>query len=51
MVPSSFDNGVVPPVGDSITERTAYKSLFRVISTLSIYVWHLFEGRSVRDLH
>ncbi|HET9397037.1 MAG TPA: hypothetical protein VFO36_13400 [Nitrospiraceae bacterium] len=22
-----------------------------VISTLSIYVWDLFEGRSVRDMH
>jgi hypothetical protein len=22
-----------------------------VISTLSVYVWDLFEGRSVRDLH
>jgi hypothetical protein len=22
-----------------------------IISTLSIYVWDLFEGRSVRDLH
>jgi hypothetical protein len=45
--------------GESLARYYAYKQTLldleqnheSVISTLSIYVWDLFEGRSVRELH
>lgn len=44
---------------DSLARYYAYKQTLldleqddeSVVSTLSLYVWDLFEGRSVRDIH